>query len=1128
MGLNLEKKFSDGAVNIFISYSHTDVSYLERLLVNLKPLEREGNINIWYDKKISPGTDFRDSINKNLENADIIVLLISPDFLASDFIYKNEKMIALKKHEAEEARVISVVIRPVHLVDDPVLALQVLPKNAKPVSTWKSEDDAWVNVLEGIKSVIKDILKNRERRVRRDDDNDIKLCVCHLISTPVLHPVGRSDEIESVVNAIKGCASMAITGIAGVGKTTILAFSISEIAKLKPSLYNYICSHRIVQGSKEVRMKQLIQYLADCLKLSLATEDISVQINQIRRVIANNRVLLAIDNADDVESRDIVQTIRLQLPNIVIVVTSRHQVWRDFERITVEGLSDSDGLRLFKENYKNINIDDPNLKTLCKRVKGHPMMITYLAIEARKRGIPPDELINQFQEFNIDRDLAIRFNSVFEGLSEKCREVIDVIGLLETGTLQIDLLRDVLQVKMEDLENMDDQFIIHLHHSRRHFTVHELIRTWCRNHLEGRRNQRTHLIPKISEFYLNFLKERRNPKPHELTEIDKEWPNILGLIDNLLEPNSKFDPHLLLTLLDEAIGDHFDDPNGYIPRRRQMASILVDPSHNPRAEKLKEMCIKTDSLLAARVEKNLGHFYYWRGDFEQAAELFHRAREKYEKHKNIEGQASTTWLLGYLEGDRNFYKEGEKYYQQGLELAKQVVPYNPELVAIGHHLIGCTLYHQGRFGEAEKEFLRAKGLIDKETVPHLITRVERRLACTALRMGRLDEAKKLLGIVKNQVKELERPRDAARIDRQLALLHLKQGNLEEAEGLLDQALSEFKEVNSKRGIGYTNYCFSILRRKQGRLIEARKLCEKSLEVAKETGSLYGEAVAYEEFANIMEAENPQENEIIIRQLHRAYSIYSVIGNLRANDIKKKMDERGPITMKLPANIKGILFDLMDTLAYLEEGVYEKNERTFAESLGVSVDRLKWAWGRSRIKAQIGLFATTEQRIQYVANELGVPLTEGMCTEFAKNAESIWRENVKPYDETSSLLEMLKKKRFSLAVISNGPVAMNCLKHSLGIEHSLDDFLLSCEAGVQKPDTRIYYRSLEKLGLNANECVFVGDGNDKELDGAAELGLFTIKINRCQPSYASIKNQSLYWDLEVNSLKELEYLFNTNS
>ena len=87
------------------------------------------------------------------------MLLISPDFLASDFCYEKEMKRALQRHESSEAVVVPVIIRPVDWEASPFSKLQALPKGAKPVLNWQNPDDAWTDVAKGIRKVVEDFTK---------------------------------------------------------------------------------------------------------------------------------------------------------------------------------------------------------------------------------------------------------------------------------------------------------------------------------------------------------------------------------------------------------------------------------------------------------------------------------------------------------------------------------------------------------------------------------------------------------------------------------------------------------------------------------------------------------------------------------------------------------------------------------------------------------------------------------------------------------------------------------------------------------------------------------------------------------------------------------------------------------
>ena len=141
--------------NIFISYAHEDQELLKALEVHLSPLERQHFVSTWYDHDISRGSAWRSQINLHLDYAQIILLLISPDFLSSDYSYSLEMKRAMELHDSGRVRVIPIVLRPVDWRGTtPFGRLEALPTGGKPVTLWKSRDDAFLNIAHGLRRVI--------------------------------------------------------------------------------------------------------------------------------------------------------------------------------------------------------------------------------------------------------------------------------------------------------------------------------------------------------------------------------------------------------------------------------------------------------------------------------------------------------------------------------------------------------------------------------------------------------------------------------------------------------------------------------------------------------------------------------------------------------------------------------------------------------------------------------------------------------------------------------------------------------------------------------------------------------------------------------------------------------------
>jgi transcriptional regulator with XRE-family HTH domain len=119
----VEKKQSSKRKNIFISYSHKDRLYFERLSVHLKPLDKKGLIEPWSDTRISAGAQWKKEIEKALSTAQVAILLISADFLASDFIVDNELPPLLTKANQDGATIIPIILKPCRFVREPSLSV---------------------------------------------------------------------------------------------------------------------------------------------------------------------------------------------------------------------------------------------------------------------------------------------------------------------------------------------------------------------------------------------------------------------------------------------------------------------------------------------------------------------------------------------------------------------------------------------------------------------------------------------------------------------------------------------------------------------------------------------------------------------------------------------------------------------------------------------------------------------------------------------------------------------------------------------------------------------------------------------------------------------------------------------
>jgi tetratricopeptide (TPR) repeat protein len=146
------------ALEIFYSYAHEDEGLRQRLQTHLGVLKHQQLISEWHDREIRAGEEWAKQLRVHLDTADIILLLVSPDFLNSEYIHSVEMKRALERHNAGEARVIPIILVPVYWKDTPFSKLSVLPRDGKPVvsSFWHTLDEAFFDIAEGISKVVKE------------------------------------------------------------------------------------------------------------------------------------------------------------------------------------------------------------------------------------------------------------------------------------------------------------------------------------------------------------------------------------------------------------------------------------------------------------------------------------------------------------------------------------------------------------------------------------------------------------------------------------------------------------------------------------------------------------------------------------------------------------------------------------------------------------------------------------------------------------------------------------------------------------------------------------------------------------------------------------------------------------
>ncbi len=337
-------------LEVFCSYAHKDKPLLQQLEIHLSVLKDQGLISTWDDQQVAPGTDRVQTINIHLNSASVILFLISPAFLASKYHSGIEMEQALRRHQTNEARVIPILLRPVDWQGTPFEKLKALPSNGKPITAWRSRDEAFANVVVGIRQAIEDLAYPSKAtpsgkppriwnvpyaRNRFFTGREELLSLLH----EKLTTKGNSDTTSASIAALT--QPQAIKGLGGIGKTQI---AVEYAHRHRDS---YPLTLWINAATEETLISSFIS-VADLLPSFVAKHGADQEkiVETVKRWLeqSENRWLLIFDNADDIE------LVRRFLPKggqgSIVLTTRAHAVGAIASSIEVEKMGLMEGVHL--------------------------------------------------------------------------------------------------------------------------------------------------------------------------------------------------------------------------------------------------------------------------------------------------------------------------------------------------------------------------------------------------------------------------------------------------------------------------------------------------------------------------------------------------------------------------------------------------------------------------------------------------------------------------------------------------------------------------------------------------------------------------------------------------------------
>ena len=817
---------------LFISYAREDEEYKNQLVKHLKGLAQQGVIASWHDGQLVAGQQWNDEIVRNLGEARVLLLLISPSFISSDYVSKVELAQAGERYERGEVSVIPVLIRNVHAWESKPLgnrtlgSFQALPRNFKFVVDWPNRDAAFAEIVAEVEDAVQALKPLPEAAAPQSLSPTLHDPIPAPPSFGFVPRAGRDgrDIIERLREELSPQSRrlVALWGAGGVGKTTLAAEAVRTIAATT--------GQRVIWVTADGRPNFTFTTLLDDIAAQLDRTDLrplaaGPKEEAVRALLAAAPTLLVLDDFETILPEEEHRCLEFlsQRAQCPALITTRQKV-EGALLLLLENMSEGEAGKFLDRLIAQTQDPDIYTESVRRRIletaEYIPLVVQWVVGQI-DLAQAPDEVLSELSQGEgkaAERVFDRSFN--LKQMEDGGRAVLLALSFFkpsgtrpmvgEVAGMSLTKDRDKKRFKKAQ-QTLASLRLIKQTPDGQRLTVAGLTRDFAKARLSRDPRGKT-FRPRFVSRFVRYAETHEEPTAADLNALEAEKDNLLGAMDVAYETEDWKSVSGIMFAIDE-----FLFIRGYWDERIRRGEQAVAVAR--RSDDVKGVLLHSGNIAVVLMR---------RGEYKEARPLWEQALAYYKKagsEYDVSVYLSNLGVLASMEGD---YEQARRLYEEGLEIKKKLG--DSKGVAGILHNMGILTHVQGTYAEAlrlyEESLETSKNLGERLDIAFSL----HQLGMLALDEGKLGGSEEYLEQSLSILRGLGDKAGIAQCLESIGVLRVAQGRYPEAEALFDESSKLVEALSIPRLVGSLKYSRGLLAEKRGDVTEAKRLFKEALEI----------------------------------------------------------------------------------------------------------------------------------------------------------------------------------------------------------------------------------------------------------------------------------------------------------